>query len=240
LYFGFLGQSALYKHLRDLSHLAFPFNCFGCNAALDEDDLPICKECFDHFPRTYYWQQEENGVEKLFWGKIKFVRACSYLFFTKGGIVQDLMHQLKYNSKQEVGHLLGKYFAQDLSASWYSDIDVVVPVPLHASKLKSRGYNQCDSIVSSMAQVMEKSFHLNAVERIRANQSQTRKGRYERWVNVNELFSVSQPHFLAGKHVLLVDDVVTTGSTLEACANAILSLPNTTVSIATIACPSPV
>jgi ComF family protein len=235
-----MGKSVLYKYLRDFSHLVFPFNCYGCNAALDEDELPICKDCLDHFPRTYYWRQQENSVEELFWGKIKFVRACSYLFFTKGGIVQELMHQLKYNSKQEVGHLLGKYFAQDLSPEWYSDIDVVVPGPLHKDKLKKRGYNQCDSIASSMALGMNKSFQLNAIERVRANESQTRKGRYERWINVNELFTVSQPQYLAGKHVLLVDDVVTTGSTLEACANAILSLPNTSVSLATIACPSPV
>ncbi len=233
-------QSLIFKYLRDFSHLAFPFNCFGCNTALEEDELPICKECFEHFPRTYYWRHEENTVEKLFWGKIKLVRACSYLFFTKGGIVQQLMHQLKYNSKVEVGHLLGKYFAQDLDEHWYKDIDVVVPVPLHKDKLKSRGYNQCDSIVSAMAQEMQKSYQLTAVERIRANDSQTRKGRYERWINVNELFSVCQPQFLIGKHVLLIDDVVTTGSTLEACASAILTLPGTSVSIATIACPSPV
>ena len=232
--------SELIKYLRDLSHLAFPFNCFGCKSALDEGESPICDDCRAHLPRTHYWRQNENTVERLFWGRIKLVRATSYLFFTKGGIVQEMMHQLKYNSRPEVGQILGGYFGMELDDSWYSDIDVIVPVPLHKDKLKKRGYNQCDSIVVGLAQEMKKSFRLNAVQRIRSNESQTKKGRFERWINVNEHFAVTEPDFLAGKHVLLVDDVVTTGATIEACASAILLVPGAKVSIATIACPNPV
>ncbi|MEZ4721498.1 MAG: ComF family protein [Flavobacteriales bacterium] len=231
--------STVVQYLNDFSHLAFPFNCFGCNVALDEGEEPICNHCKEHMPLTRYWEHDDNAVEKLFWGKIQIERAAAYSFFTKGGIVQSLMHQLKYNGKIDVGLLMGRYFGEVLKDSMYDKIDLVVPVPLHASKLKKRGYNQCDFIARGIAESMGKPYNVNCVARIRANETQTKKGIYERWINVKELFKVVEPQFVRGKHVLLIDDVVTTGSTLEACAGALLQVPDTRVSIATIACPAP-
>ncbi len=227
------------RYINDFTHLAFPFNCFGCHKALEEGELPICDDCYGGMPLTKYWQHDENAVEKLFWGKLPIEQACAYCFFTKHGMVQELMHQLKYNGKPIVGELMGSFFGRQLLGTAYADVDVIIPIPLHASKQKKRGYNQCDFIVKGMAKELGKSYNLTVVERLRANETQTKKGVYERWINVKELFKVVQPQFVNGKHVLLVDDVVTTGSTLEACADALLQVPGTKVSIATIACPSP-
>ncbi len=190
-------------------------------------------------PLTKYWKRMDNPVEKLFWGKIKIERASSMAFFKKGNKVQKLMHELKYNGAEEVGYILGNRFGECLSDSDLSNVDVIAPVPLHHSKLKKRGYNQCDSIVEGLAEVMQKPVVHQAVRRLKYNESQTRKGVYDRWLNVRELFRVETPECFQHQHVLLVDDVVTTGSTLEACAGAILSVPGAKVSIAALASPAP-
>ncbi|GAB5538359.1 MAG: ComF family protein [Salibacteraceae bacterium] len=229
----------LSQYLRDFTHLTFPFNCYGCSRALEEGDRPICRDCIEHFPRTFYWQQDDNEVEKIFWARIPVEGACSYMFFNKDGIAQALMHQLKYNNKPIVGEWLGRLFGEEIKDSVFDNVDILVPVPLHRKKEKSRGYNQSNYIVKGMSESMNKRYSTNAIERIRANESQTKKGRFERWINVRELFRVSQPEVIQNKHVLLVDDVVTTGATLEACADAVLQVRGTKVSIATIACPTP-
>lgn len=231
-------MNLLRQYLDDFSHLAFPYNCFGCKRALDENEYSICNQCLTNLPFTKYWDQTDNSVEKLFWGKIPIHKASSLCFFTKGGIVQELIHELKYKNKPQIGEILGGIYGQKLREK-YGDIDVVIPVPLHQSKLKTRGYNQCDPIARGIALALEKSYNTNVVKRLRANETQTKKGLYERWINVKELFQVDQPQFVQDKHVLLVDDVVTTGSTLEACAGAILQVPGARVSLATLACPTP-
>lgn len=201
--------------------------------------MPICDDCREGLPLTRYWEHDDNSVEKLFWGKLPIERACSFVYFSKGGKVQELMHQLKYNSKPQVGELMGHFLGERLVDTAYAEVDLVVPVPLHRTKLKKRGYNQCDFIARGLAMRMEKPYSNHVLQRLWANETQTRKGVYERWINVQELFQVVGPQFVSGKHVLLVDDVVTTGSTLEACAGAIAQVPGTKVSIATLASPSP-
>jgi ComF family protein len=228
------------EYLRDFSHLAFPFNCYGCNKALDSHELPVCDDCREGLPVTRYWEYDDNTVKKLFWGKITLEHACAFTFFTKGGIIQHLIHELKYKGKTRVGELMGNFFAERLKGTVYESVDVVVPVPLHSKRLRSRGYNQCDYIAGGIATSMGKSYNLSVVQRLRANETQTKKGVYDRWINVQELFRVHGPQFVKDKHVLLVDDVVTTGSTLEACAGAILQVPGTRVSVAALACPSPI
>jgi ComF family protein len=229
----------LRQYINDFTHLVFPFNCFGCNRALDEEGLPICAECIEHFPLTEYWNQKGNEVEKVFWGRLPLEAACSYFFFEKKGLAQHFMHQLKYKGKTDVGLWLGRLFGKELQNTGFSSADVVVPVPLHHKKRKKRGYNQCDYIATGLAESLGLAYEVNSIERLRSNDTQTRKGRYERWINVQELFQVTIPESIQNKHVLLVDDVVTTGATLEACAGALLQVPSTKVSIATIACPSP-
>jgi len=223
----------------DFSHLSFPVNCLGCNNALTSEEKGICSECVEHFPLTRYWEIPNNAVEKIFWGRINIERACSLMFFNKDGIAQRLMHKLKYEGKYEVGQMLGELFARKLIGTPFEKVDMVIPVPLHEKKRRQRGYNQCDFIAAGMASVFELSYQTNVVSRIRSNETQTNKGRYERWINVQELFRVHRPEVLVNKSVLLIDDVVTTGATLEACASALLDVEGLKVYVATIACPNP-
>jgi ComF family protein len=156
--------------------------------------------------------------------------------FNKGGKIQHLIHQLKYRGKKEIGISLGKIYGQELKISpLFSLSTVIVPVPLHKNKLKKRGYNQSEAFAQGLAESMGIENYADALIRTHLTQTQTKKSRYERWQNVEEIFQVIAPDKLEGKHVLLVDDVVTTGSTLEACANKILDIPNTKVSVVTIA-----
>jgi len=231
-------MNTIASYAEGLSHFFFPFQCRGCGMSLDEHEHLICDHCRNHLPTTKYWMFKENPVERIFWGKIPLVRATSYLHFTKGGIVQGMLHALKYNGALEVGEYLGHRFGRELRSGIWNDIDLIVPVPLHPKKLKKRGYNQCEPIVQGMAEEMNVPYRTDVLHRRTANSSQTRKGRYDRWLNVKELFEASDDSELHGKHVLIVDDVVTTGAAIEACAAAALEIDDVRVSLATIACPS--
>jgi len=156
--------------------------------------------------------------------------------FNKGSKVQHLIHQLKYRGKKEIGVSLGRYYGRELkSSSLFSSVDMIIPVPLHLKKLRERGYNQSESFGEGLAYSMKVANESSILVRSRVSQTQTRRSRFERWKNVEEIFQVTTPEKIEGKHILLADDVVTTGSTLEACANKILEVPGTKVSVATIA-----
>ena len=180
--------------------------------------------------------QAENPVIKLFWGRTNIHSASSLYLFNKGSKVQHLIHQLKYKGKMEIGVSLGKYYGKELKAApLFSTANIVIPVPLHKKKLKKRGYNQSETFAQGLAEAMNAETSGEILIRTHASTTQTKKSRFERWKNVEEIFKVTSPEKIEGKHVLLVDDVVTTGSTLEACANKILEVPGTKVSVATIA-----
>ncbi len=173
---------------------------------------------------------------KLFWGRTNIHSASALYLFNKGSKVQHLIHQLKYRGKKEIGVSLGNYYGRELKASpLFSSVAIVVPVPLHAKKLKKRGYNQSETFAQGLAESLEVENGMDMLVRTHSSQTQTKKSRFDRWKNVEEIFQVTTPEKLEGKHVLLVDDVVTTGSTLEACANKILEVKDTKVSVATIA-----
>jgi ComF family protein len=156
--------------------------------------------------------------------------------FSKGGSVQKLVHQLKYRGRKEIGIAIGKFYGADLRESeTFCSSQVIIPVPLHAGKLKRRGYNQSDLFAQGLASGLDIPHDPANLVRVKASETQTRRSRFERWKNVESVFKVSDPSRLEGKNILLVDDVVTTGSTLEACAQELLKVPGTTVSVATIA-----
>lgn len=155
--------------------------------------------------------------------------------FNKGGLVQHLIHQLKYRGKKEIAISLGRYYGRDLKTSpLFASSDIVIPVPLHRKKMRKRGYNQSELFAQGLSESMKVEDGSSLLIRAYTSQTQTKKSRFERWKNVEEVFKVTDPEKLKDKHVLLVDDVVTTGSTLEACANKILEVPGTKVSVATI------
>lgn len=202
-----------------------------------KNEYVICGRCRLHLPLTDFHNDRENLVAKQFWGKTDLNAATSLLFFNKGSIVQNLLHKLKYTGHRQVGHELGKILGFQMNDSeLFSGIDYIIPIPLHPKKQKKRGYNQSDFIAGGVSEAMNIPVHHNAVVRLIHSETQTRKSRFDRWENVNSIFHVAKPNDLMGKHILIVDDVVTTGSTLEACANQVLQLRDTKVSVATIAC----
>jgi ComF family protein len=180
---------------------------------------------------------KENRFTDRFWGRIPLQTGAALYHFQKETSIQHLIFQLKYNGKSHIGYKLGLYFGKQLTSNstFYKDIDLIIPVPLHPIKERKRGYNQSAHFAAGLSESMQKPWLKNGLKRITHGESQTRKTREERYENVLKAFKVYQTKKLTGKHILLVDDVLTTGATLEGCAMKILALPNTRVSMATIA-----
>jgi ComF family protein len=220
----------------DLLWLIYPELCVSCSKPLPTGVKCLCTNCRFHLPKTNFHLEKENPVIKQFWGKVKIEAAASYFLFTKGEKVQHLIHLLKYGKRRDIGVFIGEIYGYDLKKSKsFADIQVIIPVPLHPQKLRKRGYNQSECFAEGLSQSMKVAYDSTTLLRTTETQTQTRKHRFERFENVDRVFSVSNPSQISGKHILLVDDVVTTGSTLVACAEALLEQPGTRVSIATIA-----
>ncbi|MES2274392.1 MAG: phosphoribosyltransferase family protein [Bacteroidota bacterium] len=226
----------LRRYLADFVSLLFPELCHACGDSLVAHEDLICTGCLYNLPYTNFHKQPDNIVARQFWGKIKLDAAYALLYFTKGGKVQHLMHSLKYKNTPLIGNKLGSIAgAQLLQAAHLNDIDAVIPVPLHKSRLRKRGYNQSACFAEGVAQALVTKVVIDNLVRTKATATQTHKTRFERAVNMLYVFAIANPAQLTNKHVLLVDDVVTTGSTLEACAAALLTVPGLKLSIATIA-----
>jgi ComF family protein len=208
----------------------------ACGNALFRNEECICTDCRYHLPRTGYHLDPGNPVMKLFWGRVDIHSAASCFRFSKESNVQNMIHQLKYNGQTAVGSVIGNIYGHELKESpLFNTAQVIIPVPLHPKKLKKRGYNQCDFFAKGLSAALGAPAELDNVQRVVSTGTQTRKSRFERWKNVEFVFNALRPQELEGKHILLVDDVVTTGATLEACAQQLLDIPGTRVSIATIA-----
>lgn len=226
-------------HFESFISLVYPRLCLSCQRPLMKNEELMCMLCKYDLPETNYHLDPENPVAKHFWGRIPIAHAAALYVFTGGSRVQELMHAFKYNNRPEVGIMLGKYYGMQLKdATPFSDTDVIVPVPLHPKKQHKRGYNQSAKFATGLAQGMHTQAANYAMTRISFTETQTRKNRQERWENVKKVFQVAQPLAIKDKNVLLVDDVVTTGSTLEACAQKIREAGARQISIATIACAS--
>ena len=207
-----------------------------CGDKLIEQEQWICLHCLHHIPRTNFHLESDNPVARLFYGRVQIEYATSFFYFSKGSKYQSLLHNLKYKGMKELGEEIGKHFGIDLMQSpEFSTVDVICPVPLHPQKERKRGYNQSWWIASGIARQMQKELSSDNLIRVTATETQTRKSRFARWQNVEGIFELSNPEAFSGKHVLLVDDVVTTGSTLEACASSILTKTDARISIATLA-----
>ena len=225
--------------LADFAALFFPQACLACTEPLVAGEQHLCTTCRAELPYTDYHllPPEQNPLSRRFWGKLPISHTISYLRFLRHGRVQQLLHQLKYQGQQQVGRALGQlYGAELLAAGFGPTFDLIVPVPLHPRKLARRGYNQADAFAEGLALALPCPRAAHALRRTEHTASQTRKSRAERWQNVSTVFEVAQPAEVAGRHVLLVDDVLTTGATLEACGAALLAAGASAVSIATIAC----
>ncbi|WP_239022848.1 ComF family protein [Pontibacter mangrovi] len=223
----------------DLLSLLFPESCYACSGSLARGEKYICTGCSVKLPYTDFHEHgatELNPLQRRFWGKVPVRFAFSYLYFMPKGRVQRLLHQLKYKGAKELGEHLGQRYGSLLSDHQYNQqFDLIVPVPLHKNKLRRRGYNQAEHFAIGLSQSMEVPYNGKAILRNTHTSTQTRKSRLDRWQNVEQVFEVARPELVLGKHVLLVDDVLTTGATLEACARALLAAGASEVSIATIA-----
>ena len=220
----------------DLVGLLFPKLCLACGQSLSRHETVLCSHCLYHLPRTHFQVHRENPVEELFHGRILLQSGTAFLFFNKGGKVQHLIHQLKYNGKKEVGLYLGELFGKELNESpLYQDVDYLIPVPLHPVKERKRGYNQSRMIALGMEKVMNARLAGDILYRRLHSSTQTKKSRFERWENVKDIFALNNGAQLEGKHILLIDDVVTTGSTIEACGNLLQSIPDIRISVSCLA-----
>jgi len=224
------------NYLSDFWGLFFPNTCCGCGNHLVKGERILCLTCLHDMPYTDFHLQDDNVIAKRFWGRAEVHAATALLHFQKGNKVQQLIHQLKYNERDDVGVYLGEIMGKQLKhADAFKDVALVVPVPLHWRKKLKRGYNQSACFAQGIATEMSIETSTDLLQRARHTQTQTKKTREERWLNVKDVFALSNPEKHQGKHILLVDDVVTTGATLEACAQALLQIPGARVSIATIA-----
>ncbi len=222
--------------INDFLNLFFPNNCSACGNALAGQEQVLCLACEFKLPATGFHLHKENPVSEVFWGRIKLETATSYLFFNKGGKVQQLVHLLKYKGRKDIGLFLGKHFGLQLNDSpLYSTIDFIVPVPLHPKKEHKRGFNQSEFIARGISVATGNPVSSNNLIRVVHTDSQTKKSRYSRWENVKDVFHLQRPEEFIGKNILLIDDVLTTGATLEACANRLMKVKGIRVSAATIA-----
>lgn len=220
----------------DAFHLFFPHNCIGCGSDLLSETSLLCLHCISRLPHTGYESRKDNPVENIFRGRVSLREASSQFYFSKGQLVQQLIHQLKYKSNTEAGEWMGAVMARSLmQSSRFSNIDYLIPLPLYADKEFKRGFNQAEIICNGMSQVMGIPVLTKNVIRQRHTETQTKKHRAERWENVEGSFAIRRPSILHGKNILLVDDVITTGATLEACTQCLLTVPGIQVSLATVA-----
>ena len=220
----------------DIISLFYPRLCAGCNISLVKGEELLCLNCIADLPRTNYHLTVENPVFQQFLGRVPIELATSFCRFDKGGRLQHLLHQLKYKGNREIGYKMGTLFGNDLiNSAVYCTIDEIIPVPLHPRKEKKRGFNQSTEICKGLSEAMNRPLITGNLIREIHTDSQTRKGRFERWENVSGIFRVKNSLVFEDKHLLLVDDVVTTGATLEACCIPLLQIHGVRVSIATLA-----
>lgn len=222
--------------LKNLLKLIFPKLCFGCNELLLLNEEIICSSCRHDLPLTNHHLNQNNDTTKKFYGIINLELGTSMLYFHKKGVVQKLIHHLKYKGKVEIGKLLGEWYGNDIkSLEIIKTIDHIIPVPLHHKRLKERGYNQVDSFCKALSQSTNIPVNNQLLIRTKYNKTQTKKSKNERQENVQNIFDVNYNENDTGKHFLLIDDVITSGATLELCAKALLKIPNSKISIITIA-----
>ena len=218
------------------SHLFFPHNCLGCVSDVLDKDALLCAKCFSNLPLTGFFTQPVNPVAKIFYGRITVEEAGSLLYFTKNSVAQRLVFALKYQGNKQAGIYLGRLLGMELATSKrFANVDALLALPLNKKKEKSRGYNQALVIAEGIQTEWGKPIIKNAVVRKQFTETQTKKGRAARVQNMKDVFAVQNTQAITGKHLLLIDDVVTTGASLEACAIPMLKVPGVTISIATAA-----
>lgn len=219
-----------------IAHLFYPLHCSLCNAELSGDEEVLCLSCMLQLPRTGFHHILNNQSYQNFTGRIPIEKATSLVYFTKEGMMQHLMHHFKYKGRADIGKYMGKLLGVELKKyNWLDNIDVIIPVPLHRKKEYRRGFNQSVAFAEGLAEISGKPMISHILKRVKNTDTQTHKSRAERIDNMKDVFELRNQKLADQKHVLLVDDVLTTGATLEACALAMLKSAEVKISIATLA-----
>lgn len=224
--------------LPDFFDLLFPKTCACCDNLLVANERVICTFCRNELPLNNPYLENGNETEKVFYGRVQIAHAISLLMFQKQGIAQQLMHDLKYRGNKIISSELGNWVGIDLlKTSWHKELEVVVPIPLHKRRLRKRGYNQVEGFGKNIAKILGIPYNNRCLVKVQANKTQVFKNLTARFKNVEHSFELNKKEALqlANKHILLVDDIVTTGATLETCAQKLLKIPKVNISIATMA-----
>lgn len=220
----------------DLLNLFYPKICNCCEKELVKNEKVVCTLCLHQLPVTNFHSDNENTVKKVFYGRLAIENATALLYFRKKGMVQNLIHNLKYRGHKEIGVFLGQWLGEELiKVKAFEEIDVVIPVPLHRKKLRSRGFNQVEGFGKEIAKSLNSKYIDDVLVKKSASRTQTLKKRLGRWGTIEETFLVEKPSKIRDKHILLVDDLITTGATMEACAGKIQEIEGIKVSLATMA-----
>ncbi len=222
--------------INDINSVLLPKLCFGCNEQLFGAEHLLCTFCRHDLPFTDQNFLQENAVDRIFYGRARITKAASFLFFYKNGKVKNLLHALKYQNQEQIGTFFGTWFGRKIAAEFETiSLAGIIPVPLHPKKLKQRGYNQLDAFGKALAAELNTSYLPHVLYKTANTRTQTKKTRLNRWKNVQDLYLVNDNIQLEGTSVLVIDDVITTGATLEACVNALHSIPNLNIYIASLA-----
>lgn len=221
--------------VNDFIHLFFPHVCIGCGSDVLTMHQQLCLRCISALPTTNFFEQPGNPVEQHFYGRLPIEQAGAAYFFTKHSLVASLIYELKYKGNKTIGYFLGEMLGSCLAESRFQDIDAIIPLPLNSRRLKKRGYNQAEILSEGISKMCNKPVITTAVVRKVNTETQTHRDRVNRWENMDGVFAIAEPEKIQDKHLLLIDDVVTTGASLEACGTEILKVPGTKISIATLA-----
>ena len=222
--------------LKDIFYLFFPKTCVCCDEQLVQNEFEICLKCRFELPVTNFAIKNGNKIEQTFYGRFPLEYATALFYYRTKSISQKLIYQLKYKGRQDIGTLLGQWLGNELKdCDRFITVDYIVPVPLHPKKFKTRGYNQLTTFGISLSEILGVPYIDDKLIRKSVTDTQTLKHRFERWKNVNEIFYLNDVNFFKNKHVLLIDDVITTGATLEACAIELSKAKSIKISIATMA-----
>ena len=224
------------KIINDINSILLPPICFGCNVQLIRGEHLLCTVCRHDLPITDYNFKDENEIDRVFYGRVPLKKASAFLFFSNTGTVKSILHYLKYKNQQEIGRFLGNWYGELLVEQGHlNGIDIVIPVPLHYKKLKKRGYNQVEEFGKYLAKHLNSDYRNDLLIKTANTKTQTKKNRLNRWQNNQQLYQIAEKNSLKGKKILLVDDVITTGATIETCALALHEAENIELYVATMA-----
>lgn len=222
--------------LKDLVNLFFPKVCEACKAQLNDNELVVCTTCRHNLPITNFHFDANDAVKKMLYGRVQLEHATALLHFSKKGMVQQLLHNLKYRGHEHIGLFFGEWLGAELATlKAYKNIDCVVPVPIHKRKLRQRGYNQVTAFAKAIAKALNADYDESTLVRVKDTKTQVFKNRVMRFDTSQTTFEIKNTNALKGKHILLTDDIITTGATIEVCATVLNTIKGITLSVATMA-----